>query len=429
MATQRQAALKGVITPQMKQVALDESRTPEEIRAGVAKGVIAIPYNPLHYPKGQGRGVGIGKGLRTKVNANIGTSAAYPNVKEELKKLKAALEAKTDAVMDLSTGGDIRAIRKKIISSCPLPLGTVPIYQALVDKRMTAGGMFAVVEEQAKEGVDFMTIHCGVTRRSIAKLRQHPRLMEVVSRGGAAMVKWIVESGAENPFYEDYDRLLEIARQYDITLSLGDGMRPGSIIDAGDAAQIAELKILGELTKRAWQAGVQVIIEGPGHVPYDQIAGQMKLQKKLCHGAPFYVLGPLPTDIAPGYDHITAAIGGTLAAVSGADFLCYVTPTEHLGLPAAADVTEGVIASRIAGHCADIVKKVPGARDWDRAMSKARKELNWGKQIKLAIDPVKAKAIHEKRKGTRYQVPGTKDVCSMCGEFCAMKISSEALRQ
>lgn len=419
MTTQRQAALQGIITPQMAKVARDEGRQPAEIRAGVARGTIAIPFNPRHK---NCRPVGIGQGLKTKVNANIGTSADYPRVKEELKKLKAALDAKTDAVMDLSTGGDIRAIRKQILKACPVPLGTVPIYQAMVDRRMTAGGMFAVVEEQAKEGVDFMTIHCGVTRRSIEQLKKHPRLMEVVSRGGAAMLKWIVGTGEENPFYEDYDWLLEIARAYDITLSLGDGMRPGSIIDAGDAAQIAELKILGDLTKRAWKAGVQVIIEGPGHVPYDQIAGQMKLEKKLCHGAPFYVLGPLPTDVAPGYDHLTAAIGGTLAAVSGADFLCYVTPTEHLGLPTPADVKEGVIASRIAGHCADIVKKIPGAREWDRKMSQARKALNWGKQIALAIDPEKAKAIHQRRKSH------AKDVCSMCGEFCAMKISSAALR-
>jgi phosphomethylpyrimidine synthase len=423
MTTQRQSALKGIVTPQMAKVARDEKRDAAAIRDGVARGTIAIPFNPRHK---NCRPVGIGAGLKTKVNANIGTSADYPRVKEELKKLKAALAAKTDAVMDLSTGGDIRAIREQILKACPVPLGTVPIYQAMVDKRMTAGGMFAVVEEQAKEGVDFMTIHCGVTKRSIAMLRKQPRLMEVVSRGGAALVKWIVESGEENPFFQDYDWLLEIARKYDVTLSLGDGMRPGSIIDAGDAAQIEELKILGELTKRAWKAGVQVIIEGPGHVPYDQIAGQMKLQKKLCHGAPFYVLGPLPTDVAPGYDHITAAIGGTLAAVSGADFLCYVTPTEHLGLPTAADVTEGVIASRIAGHCADIVKKVPGARDWDRKMSQARKALNWGKQIALAIDPVKAKAIHNKRKRSANHDP--RGTCSMCGEFCAMKISSAALR-
>jgi phosphomethylpyrimidine synthase len=408
----------------MKRVAGDEGRGAEEIRAGIVRGTIAIPYNPLHK---NCRATGIGKGLRTKVNANIGTSADYPNLKEELKKLKAALDAGTDALMDLSTGGNINATRKAIMAACPVPVGTVPIYQAIVEKKMTVEGMFAVVEAQAKEGVDFMTIHCGVTRSSVAELKKHPRLMDVVSRGGALLMKWILDNDQENPFYEHYDRLLEISAKYDITLSLGDGMRPGSVLDAGDQAQIKELKILGQLTKRAWQAGVQVIIEGPGHVPYDQIVPQMKMQKKYCYGAPFYVLGPLPTDVAPGYDHITAAIGGTLAAVSGADFLCYVTPTEHLGLPEASDVKEGVIASRIAAHCADIAKGIPGAIDWDRAMSKARKELNWGKQIQLAIDPVKAKAIHDKR--TRDSGLATGDTCTMCGEFCAMKVSTEALRK
>jgi len=424
MTTQRRSALKGDITPQMHEVAKDEGRSPEEIRAGIAQGVIAIPFNPLH--KGC-KGIGIGKGLKTKVNANIGTSADYPNVEEELKKLKASLDAKADTVMDLSTGGDISAIRKAILSACPMPLGTVPIYQAMVEKKMTAEGMFEVVEEQARDGVDFMTIHCGVNFESIGRLKKQPRLMEVVSRGGALLVKWILENKTENPFYQYFDRLLEIAVQYDITLSLGDGMRPGSIVDAGDQAQIQELIILGDLTKRAWEAGVQIIIEGPGHVPFDQIESQVKMQKEICKGAPFYVLGPLPTDVAPGYDHITAAIGGTLAASAGADFLCYVTPTEHLGLPTPEDVREGVIASRIAAHCADIAKGVPGARDWDIEMSKARKELNWGKQIQLSIDPEKAREIHEKRKGARDSGLGTGDVCSMCGEFCAMKISSEAL--
>lgn len=419
MTTQRQSALKGEITPQMQAVAKDEGRSPEEIRAGIAQGVISIPFNPLH--KGC-KSIGIGRGLKTKVNANIGTSADYPIVEEELLKLKASLSAKTDTVMDLSTGGDISAIRKAILSACPMPLGTVPIYQAMVEKKMTADGMFEVVEEQAQDGVDFMTIHCGVNFESIGRLKKQPRLMEVVSRGGAVLVKWILENKTENPFYQYFDRLLDIAVQYDITLSLGDGMRPGSIVDAGDQAQIQELIILGDLTKRAWEAGVQIIIEGPGHVPFDQIESQVKMQKEVCKGAPFYVLGPLPTDVAPGYDHITAAIGGTLAASAGADFLCYVTPTEHLGLPTPQDVKEGVIASRIAAHCADIAKKIPGARDWDIEMSKARKELNWGKQIQLSIDPEKAREIHEKRKSK------SDDVCSMCGEFCAMKISSEALK-
>ncbi|MFA5839471.1 MAG: phosphomethylpyrimidine synthase ThiC [Candidatus Margulisiibacteriota bacterium] len=418
MPTQRQSALKGKITLAMRAVAKEEHLSVEFILESIATGLISIPINPFHK---NCKAVGIGKGLRIKVNANIGTSKDYPNVKAELVKLKAALDAKTDAVMDLSTGGNITKIRKRILTECPVPLGTVPIYQAIVENKMTPDGMFAVVEQQAKEGVDFMTIHCGVTRKTVQQLIKHPRLMEVVSRGGALMMKWILDNDRENPFYEQYDRLLAIAAKYDVTMSLGDGMRPGSIIDAGDAAQIGELKVLGELTKRAWKAGVQVIIEGPGHVPYDQIVDQIKLQKKICFGAPFYVLGPLPTDVAPGYDHITAAIGGTLAAYAGADFLCYVTPTEHLGLPAAEDVKEGVIASRIAGHCADIAKGIKGAKDWDKAMSKARKELNWGKQIELAIDPVKARAIHARRKSK------SKDVCSMCGEFCAMKVSSQAL--
>ncbi|MBU0672775.1 MAG: phosphomethylpyrimidine synthase ThiC, partial [Candidatus Margulisbacteria bacterium] len=366
--TQREEALKGNITEAMGRVARDEGRAPEEIRVGLAQGVISIPLNPLHKDC---KAIGIGRGLRTKVNANIGTSADYPNLEDELKKLAASLDAKTDTVMDLSTGGDISVIRRAIIKDCPVPLGTVPIYQAIADNKMTPDGMFEVVEDQAKDGVDFMTIHCGVTFETIGRLKKQPRLMEVVSRGGALLMKWILENKEENPFYKYYDRLLEIARRYDVTLSLGDGMRPGSIVDAGDQAQIQELVVLGDLTKRAWDAGVQIIIEGPGHVPYDQIEAQIKMQKEICKGAPFYVLGPLPTDVAPGYDHITAAIGGTLAASAGADYLCYVTPTEHLGLPTPEDVREGVIASRIAAHCADIVKGVPGARDWDVEMSKA----------------------------------------------------------
>jgi len=419
MSTQRQEALKGNITPQMERVARDEGRSWEEIRVGVAQGVIAIPFNPLHR---NCRPMGIGKGLRTKVNANIGTSADYPKVEDELEKLRASLDAKTDTVMDLSTGGDLPSIRRTILDACPLPLGTVPVYQAMIEDRMTVDGMFEVVEEQAQDGVDFMTIHCGVTFESIGRLKKQPRLMDVVSRGGALMMKWILENKSENPFYQYFDRLLEIALKYDVTLSLGDGMRPGSIVDAGDQAQIQELIILGDLTRRAWEAGVQVIIEGPGHVPFDQIESHIKMQKEVCKGAPFYVLGPLPTDVAPGYDHITSAIGGTLAASAGADFLCYVTPTEHLGLPTPEDVREGVVASRIAAHCADIAKGIRGAKDWDVEMSKARKELNWGKQIELSIDPKKARKIHELRKSK------SADVCSMCGEFCAMKVSTEALK-
>lgn len=418
--TQREEALKGNITEAMRLVAKDEGVSSEEIRVGLAKGVISILFNPIHR---NCKPIGIGKGLKTKVNANIGTSADYPNIEDELKKLEASLEAKADTVMDLSTGGDISAIRRSIIMACSVPLGTVPIYQASIENRMTVDDMFKVVEEQAEDGIDFMTIHCGVTFETIGRLKKQPRLMDVVSRGGAMMVKWILENKEENPFYKYFDRLLEIARRYDVTLSLGDGMRPGSIVDAGDQAQIQELVILGDLTKRAWETGVQVIIEGPGHVSFDQIESQIKMQKEICKGAPFYVLGPLPTDVAPGYDHITSAIGGTLAASAGADFLCYVTPTEHLGLPTPEDVREGVIASRIAAHCADIAKSIRGAKDWDIEMSKARKELSWGKQIELSIDPKKAKEIHAKRKSK------SDDVCSMCGEYCAMKISSEALNK
>ncbi|MEE8638540.1 MAG: phosphomethylpyrimidine synthase ThiC [Candidatus Margulisiibacteriota bacterium] len=418
--TQREEALKGNVTEAMRRVARDEGRSPEEIRVGVAQGVIAIPFNPLHK---NCEPIGIGKGLKTKVNANIGTSADFPDLSDELKKLEASLDVKSDTVMDLSTGGDISAIRRSILMACPVPLGTVPIYQAQLGNKMTVDGMFEVVEEQAKDGVDFMTIHSGVTFETVGRLKKHPRLMDVVSRGGALMMKWILENKEENPFYKYFDRLLEIARKYDITLSLGDGMRPGSIVDAGDQAQIQELIVLGDLTQRAWEAGVQVIVEGPGHVPFDQIESQIKMQKEVCKGAPFYVLGPLPTDVAPGYDHITSAIGGALAASAGADFLCYVTPTEHLGLPTPEDVREGVIASRIAAHCADIAKGIPGAKDWDVEMSKARKELNWGKQIQLSIDPEKARKIHEVRKSK------SEDVCSMCGEFCAMKISSDVLKR
>ncbi|MEA3493541.1 MAG: phosphomethylpyrimidine synthase ThiC [Candidatus Margulisiibacteriota bacterium] len=424
--TQRLEALKGNITEAMRQVAGDEGRAPEEIRAGIAQGVISIPFNPLHK---NCRATGVGKGLGTKVNANIGTSVDFPNLEDELKKLESALDAKTDFVMDLSTGGDITAIRKAVLKACPVPLGTVPVYQAIVEDKMTPEGMFDVVEQQAQEGVDFMTIHCGVTLETIGRLKKHPRLMEVVSRGGALMMKWILDNKEENPFYKYYDRLLEISRKYDITLSLGDGMRPGAIVDAGDQAQIQELVVLGDLTERAWKAGVQVIIEGPGHVPYDQIVSQIKMQKEICKGAPFYVLGPLPTDAAPGYDHITAAIGGTLAASAGADFLCYVTPTEHLGLPNPEDVREGVIASRIAAHCADIAKGIPGAKDWDIEMSKARKELNWAKQIELAIDPKKAKEIYSRREPLSSEARKSEGGCSMCGEFCAMKVSTEALKK
>lgn len=426
--TQLEAARKGKITPEMEQVAKDERIDIDLLVRRIAEGTICIPKNAQR-DFASPRGVGLG--LRTKVNANIGTSATYPDLKDELIKLDVAIEAGADAVMDLSTGGDLTGIRKVILDKCPVPLGTVPIYEAAVNiagergaiTRITGDDLLEVIERQAKQGVDFMTVHCGITKESIKRLRDQGRVTDVVSRGGAFLVKWIIANDKENPLYERYDDLLAIARDYDITLSLGDGFRPGCTADATDRAQIQELIILGELVKRAREAGVQTMVEGPGHVPLDQVAANMAIQKRLCEGAPFYVLGPLVTDIAPGYDHITAAIGGAIAATSGADFLCYVTPSEHLGLPTAQDVKDGVIASRIAGHAADLVKGIPGAREWDLAMSKARKARDWNKQIELAIDPVRAKELRDQRSG------GSEDVCSMCGELCAMKVVEEYLKK
>ncbi|MEN6356037.1 MAG: phosphomethylpyrimidine synthase ThiC [Armatimonadota bacterium] len=426
--TQLEAARKGKITPEMELVARDERINIDLLVRRIAEGKICIPKNARR-DFASPRGVGLG--LRTKVNANIGTSAAYPDLKDELIKLNVAIEAGADAVMDLSTGGDLTGIRKVILDKCPVPVGTVPIYEAAVNiakergaiTRITGDDLLDVIERQAKQGVDFMTVHCGITKESIKRLRDQGRVTDVVSRGGAFLVKWIIANDKENPLYERYDDLLAIARDYDITLSLGDGFRPGCTADATDRAQIQELIILGELVKRAREAGVQTMVEGPGHVPLDQIAANMAIQKRLCEGAPFYVLGPLVTDIAPGYDHITSAIGGAIAATNGADFLCYVTPSEHLGLPTAKDVKDGVIASRIAGHAADLVKGIPGAKEWDLAMSKARKARDWNKQIELAIDPVRAKELRDQRSG------GSEDVCSMCGELCAMKVVEEYLKK
>jgi len=426
MSTQMELARAGEITAAMQAVAEQESLTAEVIRERVARGTVAICANKNHTAL---KPQGFGLGLRTKVNANIGTSSAFPDVEPELAKLQAAIEAGADAVMDLSTGDNIDRSRREIIKQSTIPVGTVPIYQATVDaikKRgsivdMTGDDMFAVIEKQAKDGADFMTVHCGITQASIAKLRQQGRVTDVVSRGGSFITGWMLHNGRENPLYERYDELLDICLRYDVTVSLGDGLRPGCLADATDRAQIEELLTLGELVDRAWAKGVQVIVEGPGHMPYDQIEANMKLQKQICKGAPFYVLGPLVTDVAPGYDHITAAIGGTLAAAAGADFLCYVTPAEHLGLPSIEDVREGVMASRIAGHAADIVKGVKGAWEWDLAMAKARKSLDWEQQIKLAIDPVKAARYRSERN------PGGAEACSMCGDYCAMKIVSQYL--
>ena len=426
METQRQAALKGKITDQMAEVARQEGLTPEVIRDRVAKGTIAICAN-INHKNLVARGVG--EGLSVKVNANIGTSSAYPDPAPELDKLKAAVDAGADAVMDLSTGNNIDASRRAIIEHSPVMVGTVPIYQATVHAikahgkvtDMTKDDIFEVIEKQAKDGADFMTMHCGITRQVLDTLIYEGREMDIVSRGGSFISGWMLANHQENPFYEFFDDILDICAKYDVTVSLGDGLRPGCLADATDRSQIQELLNLGTLTQRAWERGVQVMVEGPGHVPYNQIAANMQLQKRLCHGAPFYVLGPLVTDIAPGYDHITSAIGGTLAAVSGADFLCYVTPAEHLGLPDINDVREGVIATKIAGHAADVAKGLPAAVAQDLAMARARKKLDWPEQIRLAIDPVKAKAYREAKNKS------TDEYCSMCGDYCAVRIIGEYL--
>ena len=425
MTTQLQSARQGRLTKAMKAAAKSERVSPDSLMEGISRGCVVIPYNPNHSPA---RPAAIGAGLATKVNVNIGTSADFPRLADELKKVDIAAKFGADAIMDLSTGGDIRKIRGRILARSPFPLGTVPIYQAAISAierrgsiiKMTADDLFTAIEAQAREGVDFVTVHCGLTQRAIDRLKKQGRVADIVSRGGAFHLAWMLHHGEENPLYADFDRLLEIARRYDVTLSLGDGLRPGSIIDATDRPQIEELLTLGELVERAWDAGVQVMAEGPGHVPLDQVEMNIKLQKRVCHGAPFYVLGPLVTDIAPGYDHIVSAIGGALAAAAGADFLCYVTPAEHLGLPSIEDVREGLIASKIAAHAADIVKGVKGAVDRDLALSRARKKLNWPAQQKLVIDPHKFDEIRRKRK--------TKSAaCSMCGEYCAMRIVSQFL--
>jgi len=423
--TQIESAKKGRVTPEMRAVARTEALPADALLSSVASGETIIPHNPLHKPF---LPAGIGRGLRTKVNVNIGTSKDFPRLAEELSKLRVALKHGTDALMDLSTGGDIRKIRRTILKKAPVPLGTVPIYQAAIEAiarrgtivDMTVDDLFAAIEGQAREGIDFMTVHCGLTLRAIARLRGQGRIADVVSRGGAFHVAWCLHHEKENPLYEHFDRLLDVARRFDITLSLGDGLRPGAIADATDRAQVEELLTLGTLVRRARGAGVQVMVEGPGHVPLDQIEMNVKLEKRLCEGAPFYVLGPLVTDIAAGYDHIAGAIGGAIAAAAGADFLCFVTPAEHLGLPSAADVRDGLIASRIAAHAADIVKGVAGARKRDERMSRARKRLDWKTQSRWAIDPEKFRSVRATRR-THSRA------CSMCGDFCAMRIVSEFL--
>ncbi len=424
--TQLELARKGIISPQMELVAQGEGIEAEFIRQGVANGTIVIPAN---IKRTNLISCGIGQGLRTKVNANIGTSSDYGDVATELEKLQVAIDSGADTVMDLSTGGDIPSVRQAIIASSSVPVGTVPIYQAGIEAidrygaivKMTVEDILAVIEEQARDGVDFMTVHCGVTLSAIARLKQQRRVTDVVSRGGAFLIGWMLYNECENPLYEHYDRLLEIVREFDVTLSLGDGMRPGSLADATDRAQVEELLTIGELVERAHQAGVQVMVEGPGHLPLNQIEANVRLEKSICKGAPFYVLGPLVTDIGTGYDHITGAIGGAIAAAAGADFLCYVTPAEHLSLPDPEDVRQGVIASRIAAHAGDIAKGVKGATEWDRKMSVARKKLDWEEQARLSLDPKRSRQVHSK------QHASAGSACSMCGKFCAMELVGKYL--
>jgi phosphomethylpyrimidine synthase len=427
MMTQLEYARRGQITEAMKACALSEGVPEEVIRQGLAEGTTVITQNVKHRNIAP---LAIGKGLRAKVNANVGTSADHNNIEEELEKVRAAIEAGADTIMDLSTGPGIDEMRKTVMKASTVPVGTVPIYQAAVEMprkknrsmvEMTADDLFEVIERHEEDGVDFITVHCGVTRNSVERIKREGRLLGVVSRGGAILVEWMDYNKKENPLYDEYDRLLEIAKAYDMTLSLGDGLRPGCLADATDRGQIQELILLGELTERAWAKGVQVMIEGPGHVPLDQIEANVLLQKRLCHGAPFYVLGPLVTDIAPGYDHITGAIGGAIAARAGADFLCYVTPSEHLRLPTVEDVREGVIASRIAGHAADVARGLKGSMEKDCQMARARKALDWKEQIRLSIDPRRAQKLRES------SMPQDSDVCTMCGELCAVKKSSKVL--
>lgn len=403
-------------------VAKDENVSVAWLTKQVQQGMVVITKNSSRPKTPKLKVCGIGQGLKTKVNANIGTSPDYISIQRELDKLESAINAGTDTVMDLSTGGNLRKIRHAVIQNSTVPLGTVPIYQAGCDtikrgkkiEQMDANHMFDVIEEQAADGIDFVTVHCGVTKKNVELLRRSKRLVGIVSRGGAFLAKWIIVNGKENPLYAEYDRLLEIAKKYNLTLSLGDGLRPGCLADASDNPQLAELSVLGELVLRARKAGVQAMVEGPGHMPIDQIQGHVRQAKKMMHNAPYYLLGPLVTDVAPGYDHITGAIGGALAAWAGADFLCYVTPAEHLRLPNIEDVHNGVIASRIAGHAADIAKG-KNARQWDDKFSKYRKALDWKHQKQLAMDPDKFDKEYKHSKSSKT------DVCTMCGQYCAMR--------
>ncbi len=421
--TQMEAAKKGIITPEMEIVAKKEYRTPDEIRQKVATGEVCIPANINHKSLSP---EGIGGGLKTKINVNLGISGDAKDYDLEMKKVDMAIDFGAEAIMDLSNYGKTNTFRTALIEKSPAMIGTVPMYDAIgyLEKdllEITAQDFLKVVEAHAKEGVDFMTIHAGINRRAVEAFRREGREMNIVSRGGSLLFAWMMMTGNENPFFEYYDDVLEILREYDVTISLGDALRPGCLKDASDAGQISELIELGNLTKRAWEKDVQVMVEGPGHMPMDQIAANMKLQKTICHNAPFYVLGPLVTDIAPGYDHITSAIGGAIAAASGADFLCYVTPAEHLRLPDADDVKEGIIASKIAAHAADIAKGVPHAMDKDNEMAKARHAMDWDKMFDIAIDGEKAKRSFEQTP------PADRHTCSMCVKMCAVRTTNMIL--
>lgn len=415
--TQMDAAKKGIITNEMNIVAQKEGIDVNLLRDLIAEGKVIIPANKNH--KGLSP-AGIGQGLKTKINVNLGISKDCNDVETEIKKVKEALKLKADAIMDLSSYGKTEEFRRKLISISNVMVGTVPIYDAIgyYDKQLkdiTGEEFIDIVEKHAKDGVDFVTIHAGINRYVAEKFENNPRLTGIVSRGGSLMYLWMKVNNKENPFYEYYDEILKICEKYDVTISLGDACRPGSINDSTDASQVEELIILGELTKRAWAKNVQVMVEGPGHMALNEIQGNMMMEKRLCHGAPFYVLGPLVTDIAPGYDHITGAIGAAVAASAGADFLCYVTPAEHLRLPTLEDMKEGIMAFRIAAHSADIVKGIKGAKEWDNEMSKARAELDWERMFSLAIDPEKAKKYREE------SIPENEDSCTMCGRMCSMR--------
>ena len=419
LVTQIDFARAGQITPQMKEVAEREHRDPEYIRERVADGRIAIPANIVHIKKRM-RAFGVGEGLSTKVNVNLGISGDKADAAEEWKKVKIAEDFGADAIMDLSNSGKTRQFRQQLIDETPLMVGTVPMYDAIgyMEKplvKLTKDDLFEVVRAHAEDGVDFMTIHCGINKSVTKTFKETGRLMNIVSRGGSLLFGWMEVTGNENPFYEFYDELLEICHEYDVTISLGDSCRPGCLYDSNDATETAEMIELGKLCKRAWAAGVQVMVEGPGHMALDEIAANMKLQKRLCHNAPFYVLGPLVTDIGVGYDHITAAIGGAISASSGADFLCYVTPAEHLCLPNAQDVLDGLMATKIAAHAADIAKKVPHARDMDDKMGQARRKLDWDAMWKCALDPVTGKKRYEESPAA------TEGTCTMCGKMCAVR--------